>query len=195
MVLFHLLFFKCTIIRPQISHIDLFSYLQTTIRPNYRVLFHLFFLCARPFDQKLVSSLIHFFYLYMTIRPKLGVTLILKFIIFLIETIVYLQSCLYISSATIMPLYFVNYIDRSTALIFRMLYPRLYEVLAKIYWYYLSTGNRTRVTRMVAQWFAHYARSAKVLVKKTRLSRPLLVGFKFCKMSDISVMINQLSRK
>ena len=131
----------------------------------------------------------------MTIRPKLGVTLILKFIIFLIETIVYLQSCLYISSATIMPLYFVNYIDRSTALIFRMLYPRLYEVLAKIYWYYLSTGNRTRVTRMVAQWFAHYARSAKVLVKKTRLSRPLLVGFKFCKMSDISVMINQLSRK
>ena len=195
MVLFHLLFFKCTIIRPQISHIDLFSYLQTTIRPNYRGLFHLFFLCARPFDQKLVSSLIYFFYLYMTIRPKLGVTLILKFIIFLIETIVYLQSCLYISSATIMPLYFVNYIDGSTALIFRMLYPRLYEVLAKIYWYYLSTGNRTRVTRMVAQWFAHYARSAKVLVKKTRLSRPLLVGFKFCKMSDISVMINQLSRK
>ena len=128
MVLFHLLFFKCTIIRPQISHIDLFSYLQTTIRPNYRVLFHLFFLCARPFDQKLVSSLIYFFYLYMTIRSKLGVTL--KFIIFLIEPIFCLQYCLYISSATIIPLYFVHYIHRSAALIFRTLYPWLYEALA-----------------------------------------------------------------
>ena len=130
MVLFHLLFFKCTIIRPQISHIDLFSYLQMTIRPNYRVLFHLFFLCARPFDQKLVSSLIYFFYLYMTIRPKLGVTLILKFIIFLIETIFCLQYCLYISSATIILLYFIYFIYRSAALIFRTLYPWLYEVLA-----------------------------------------------------------------
>ena len=94
-----------------------------------------------------------------------------------------------------MALYFGNYIDRSAALIFRMLYPRLYEVLGKICWYDLSTGNRTPVTRMVAQWFAYHATSAKVLVKKTRLSRPLLVGFKFCEMSDVSIMINQLSRK
>ena len=108
-----------------------FFYLHTTIRPNYRVLFHLFFLCARPFDQKLVSSLIYFFYVYITIRPKLGVTLILKFIIFLIEPIFCLQYCLYISSATIIPLYFVYYIHRSAALIFRTLYPWLYEVLSQ----------------------------------------------------------------
>ena len=67
----------------------------------------------------------------MTIRPKLGVTLILKFIIFLIEPIFCLQYCLYISFTTIIPLYFVYYIHRSTALIFRTLYPRLYEALAK----------------------------------------------------------------
>ena len=34
------------------------------------VLFHLLFLCAQPFDQKLGSSLIHFFYVDTTIRPK-----------------------------------------------------------------------------------------------------------------------------
>ena len=116
-----------------------FFYLHTTIRPNYRVLFHLFFLCARPFDQKLVSSLIHFSYLYMTIRPKLGVTLILKFIIFLIEPIFCLQYCLYITSATIILLYFVYYIHRSAALIFHMLYPWLCEVLAWFWLYWRKT--------------------------------------------------------
>ena len=143
--------------------------MHTTIRPNCRVLFHLFYsffsarpfdqklgssliyifhlhttirqkymtflsfilsFCARLFDQKLVSSLIYFFYLYMTIRPKLGVTLTLKFIPFLILPIFCLQYCLYISSATIIPLYFAHYIYRNAALIFRMLYPWLYEVLA-----------------------------------------------------------------
>ena len=91
---------------------------------------HLYFFCAQPFDQTLVSTLIYFFYLYMTIRPKLGITLILKFIIFLIEPIFCLQYCLYILSTTIIPLYFVYYIHRSAALIFCMLYPWLYEVLA-----------------------------------------------------------------
>ena len=127
--------------------------MYTTIRPKIRVLIDLFFfICtrpfdlikgssfiysffsARPFDQKLVSSLIYFFYLYMTIRPKLGVTLILKFIIFLIEPIFCLQHCLYISSATIIPLYFVHYSHRSAALIFRTLYLWLYEVSALIFW-------------------------------------------------------------
>ena len=91
---------------------------------------HLYFFCAQPFGQTLVSTLIYFFYLYMTIRPKLGITLILKFIIFLIEPIFCLQYCLYILSTTIIPLYFVYYIHRSAALIFCMLYPWLYEVLA-----------------------------------------------------------------
>ena len=67
----------------------------------------------------------------MTIRPKLGVTLILKFIIFLIEPIFCVQYCFYILSATIIPLYFVYYIHRSAALIFRTLHPWLYEALTK----------------------------------------------------------------
>ena len=120
-VLFHLLFLQCTTIRPKIrvfidiylsfdKNICLLSFilsLYTTIRPKTSVVIDLFF------------------YLYMTIRPKLGVTL--KFIIFLIVPIFCLQYCLYISSATIIPLYFVHYIHRSAALIFRALYPWLYE--------------------------------------------------------------------
>ena len=120
-VLFHLLFLQCTTIRPKIRvFIDIYlSFdknicllpfilsLYTTIRPKTSVVIDLFF------------------YLYMTIRPKLGVTL--KFIIFLIVPIFCLQYCLYISSATIIPLYFVHYIHRSAALIFRALYPWLYE--------------------------------------------------------------------
>ena len=94
--------------------------------------FHLFFLCARPFKQKLGSSLIYFFYLYTTIRPKLGVTLTLKFILFLIVPIFCLQYCLYISSAITIPLYFVHYIHRSATPIFRTLYPWLYYVYAEI---------------------------------------------------------------
>ena len=73
MVLLHLVFLQCTTIRPKIRvHIDLFLYLHTTIRPNYRVPFHLFysFFSARPFDQKLESSLIYFFRLHTTIRQK-----------------------------------------------------------------------------------------------------------------------------
>ena len=34
------------------------------------VLFHLFFFCAQPFDQKLGSSLIYLFYLHTTIQQK-----------------------------------------------------------------------------------------------------------------------------
>ena len=67
------LFYLYTSIRPKIRVlINLFFYLHTTIRPNYRVLFHLFysFFSARPFDQKLESSLIYFFRLHTTIRQK-----------------------------------------------------------------------------------------------------------------------------
>ena len=147
------LFYLYTTIRLIIRiHIDLSSYLHTIIRPNYSVLFHfyffsarpfdqklassliyifhlhtttrqniwpsfshLFFLCARPFDQKLVSSLIYFFCLYMTIRPKLGVALILKFII---------KSYPYISYTIFMEvllLYFVRYISMGSLLFLNLL--------------------------------------------------------------------------
>ena len=95
-----------TTIRPIIRvHIDLFSCLYRTIRQNIWPSFsHLFFLCARPFDQKLVSSLIYFFCLYMTIRPKLGVALILKFII---KSYPYISYTIFIE---VLLLYFVRYI-------------------------------------------------------------------------------------
>ena len=96
-----------------------------------------------------MSSLIYFFYLYMNIRPKLGVTLIFEFIIFLIEPIFSLQYCLYVSSATIIPLYFIYYIHRSAALIFRTLYPWVYEVLANFRRFneYFALGNKSPVQR------------------------------------------------
>ena len=181
MVLLHLVFLQCTTIRPKIRvHIDLFLYLHTTIRPNYRVPFHLFysFFSARPFDQKLESSLIYFFRLHTTIRQKymifflsfihslcttirpknrvlinllflfvhdhstkLGVTLTLLFILFLDVPIFRL-----LYSWQILPLHFIRYVPSSTTyifrsvhyihwravLIFRTLYPWLYEVLARL---------------------------------------------------------------
>ena len=107
-----------------------FFYLHTTIRQKCMTVFHLFFLCAQSFDQKLGSSLIYFFYVDTTIRPRLGVTLNLSFIVFLIVPIFRLlyscQHCPYISFALFLAalsLYFVCYIDNSTTLIFRTLYP------------------------------------------------------------------------
>ena len=85
--------------------------LCTTIRPKIRFFINLF--CLFLHDH----------------RPKLGVTLTLKSILFLIVPIFCLQYCLCISSATIIPLYFAHYIHRSAAFIFRTLYPWLYEVL------------------------------------------------------------------
>ena len=105
-----------------------FFHLHTTIREKYMIFFHLFFLRARPLDQKLRSSLIFLF--VTTIRPKLRIILTLKFIIFFIVPIFCLQYCFYILSATIIHLYFVHYIHRSAALIFRTLYPLQYELLA-----------------------------------------------------------------
>ena len=76
-------------IQPKIRvHIDLFFYLHTTIRPNYRPLFHLFyyFFSAGPFEQKLGSSLIYFFHLHTTIRQKYMI-FFLSFIFSLCTTI------------------------------------------------------------------------------------------------------------
>ena len=67
MVFFHLIFLFCT-----------------TIRPKIRVLIDLFFMCTRPFDQKIGFSLIYCFYLCTTIRLSQGLgTLTLLFILFL----------------------------------------------------------------------------------------------------------------
>ena len=123
------------------------------------ILFHLLFLFARAFDQKLGSSLIYLFYLCTTIQPKLGAILTLKFIIFLIVSILCLryswQYCPYVSlslflavfprynrgstTSTFRPLYslstalyFAHNIHRSAVLIFLTLYLCLTEVLANL---------------------------------------------------------------
>ena len=178
------LFYLYTTIWPKIR--VLIFYLHTTIRPNYRVFFHLLysFFSAQPFDQKLGSSLIYFFHLHTTIqqkymifflsfilslcttiRPKnrvlinllflfvhdhlikLGFTLSflrcvnISFAILMTDTapiflsLCFRQCCLYISSAifiVVLPISFVHCIYWRPALIFRTLYPWLYEVPAKI---------------------------------------------------------------
>ena len=89
----------------------------------------------------------------MTIRPRLGVTLILKFIIFLIELISCLQYCLYISSATIIPLYFVYYIHRSAALIFRTLYLWLLSAtIIPLYFVYYIHRSAALIFRTLYPW-------------------------------------------
>ena len=75
MVLFCLFFLLCDgcSIKNKGSHwVFFFFYLHTTIRLKHVILFHLLFLFARAFDQKLGSSLIYLFYLCTTIQPKLG---------------------------------------------------------------------------------------------------------------------------
>ena len=146
-VLFHLLFLQCTTIRPKIrvfidiylsfdKNICLLSFilsLYTTIRPKTSVVIDLFF------------------YLYMTIRPKLGVTL--KFIIFLIVPIFCLQYCLYISSATIIPLYLVYYIHRSAALIFLTLYPWLQSAtIIPLYFVHYIHRSAALIFRALYPW-------------------------------------------
>ena len=138
------LFYLCTTIRPKIKvHTDLFSYLHTIIRPNYRVLFHLLFLQCITIRPKIrvfidryvsfahdhstkiydlflslilslcttirpkISILINLSFLFVHDHSKLWVTLIFKFIIFLIVPI----FCLH--------LYFVRY---NHTLTFRTLY-------------------------------------------------------------------------
>ena len=92
-------------------------------------LFHLFFVCARPFNQKLGSTLLYLFFVH-DCSTKVTDHSYSEFILFLIVAIFYLEYCLYISSATVIPLYFIHYIHRSAAVIFCMLYPWLYEVFA-----------------------------------------------------------------
>ena len=64
-----------------------FFYLHTTIRPNYRVLFHFYFFIVRPFDQKLRSSLIYIFHFHTTIQQKYMMTFFLSFLLSLYKTI------------------------------------------------------------------------------------------------------------
>ena len=52
----------CTTIQTKLgSSLIYFFYLDTTIWQKYMIVFHLFFLCAWPFNQKLGSSLLLFF--------------------------------------------------------------------------------------------------------------------------------------
>ena len=88
------------------SSLKYIFHLHTTIRQKNVTFFTLFILSMCTTIRPKIRILINFFfYLYTTIWPKLGVTLTLKCTLFLIVPIFCLQYCLYISPATIIPLY------------------------------------------------------------------------------------------
>ena len=100
MFLFYLFFLLCTIIRPKIrSLIDLhllfahdhsariygplscnLSFVHDHSTKNQGPHQFISFMCTRPFDQKLGSSLIYFFYFHTTIRPNYMVLFHLFFV-------------------------------------------------------------------------------------------------------------------
>ena len=149
MALLQLFFLLYTTIRPKlrVSLIYVF-HLHTTIRQKYLVLFHLFCLCARPFDENSGSLLIFFLFahdhstkiydplsfvlsLWTTIRRKIRVLLNLV-LLFAHDhstkirghsyfSIYFFLSCANISFGifmTVLPLYFVRSICGSAAFIF-----------------------------------------------------------------------------
>ena len=73
--------------------------------------------CARPFDQKLGSSLINLFHLYTTIRPKIRVPINLIFL-FVHNYSTKVGSHSYSLIYSFLCQYFVCYIQGSTSLIF-----------------------------------------------------------------------------
>ena len=119
-----------------------------------------YFFCARPFDEDLGYSLIWFFlHVHNHLIKNCGP---LPFIITFVHdhltkirghsySLIYsLMNCVYNSCATFIAvlIYFVHYIQGRTALIFRTLCPRPYEVLALnmpcflLAWKYLSQVNK-----------------------------------------------------
>ena len=110
-----------------------------TIRQKHMIFLHLFFLCARPFDQQLGSSMIYFFYLHTTIPQKYMIVFHLFFpcaqpfdyqlgssLFFFICTRPFDQSkrSLLLFNLFVSQLcqYFACYIQGHTSLIFRSLY-------------------------------------------------------------------------
>ena len=122
------------------SSLIYFFRLHKTIRQKYMTFFlsFIYFLCTtiRPKNRVLINVLFLFVHDHST---KLGVTLILLFILFLDMPIFRL-----LYSWQILPLHFIRYVHSSTTyifrsvhyihwravLIFRTLYPWLYEVFA-----------------------------------------------------------------
>ena len=110
-----------------------FFLLIMTIWQKYMIVFHLFFLCSWPFDPKLV--LINLFFFVHNHSTKVWVRS--YYLIYSSFNCANISRQLFpcILSARFitvlpLPLHFVHYFDGSATLIFRMLYPRPYEVLA-----------------------------------------------------------------
>ena len=81
------------------------------------LLFILSLFCARSFDQKLGSSSIYLFYLYMTIRPKIRVPINL-FFLFVHNYSTKVGSHSYSLIYSFLCRYFICYIQGSSSLIF-----------------------------------------------------------------------------
>ena len=105
-------------------------HLRMTIRQKYMIFFISFILCLCTTIQPKIRVHITLFFFVHDCSTKVTDHSYSEFILFLIVAIFYLEYCLYISSATVIPLYFIHYIHRSAAVIFCMLYPWLYEVFA-----------------------------------------------------------------
>ena len=123
MVPFHLIFLLCTTIRPKIRVlIDLFLlFAHDHSTKIYDRLSFILSLCT-TIRSKMIVPVNLFFYLYTTIRPKLGIgysySLIYSFL-----------NCANISFAifmAVLALYFVRCISGSTTFIFLRLYSQQY---------------------------------------------------------------------
>ena len=111
MVFFHLIFLFCT-----------------TIRPKIRVLIDLFFMCTRPFDQKIGFSLIYCFYLCTTIRLSQG--LLLLFYLFFSQMCQYFVCYIH---GHILSQHFVRCVSSSTTYIFRSVQWRVVLIFKNVF--------------------------------------------------------------
>ena len=84
------------------------------------IFFHLFFLCARPFDQKLRSSLIFFFFVHDHSTKVRG------HFYYLIYSFLNCDNISFAKFMEVLPLYFARCIFGSTAFMFRPLYSQQY---------------------------------------------------------------------
>ena len=123
MILFNLFFLLWTMLPKLESSLIYFFYLYTTIRPKYIVLFDLFFLLCMSIRSKIRVFIILFrlFVLENSIKTR-------NHSYFLIYSFQNCANILYAMFMVVLPLYFVHYIDASTALMFHTLQLWIYEV-------------------------------------------------------------------
>ena len=151
------------------------------------IFLHLFFLCARPFDQQLGSSMIYFFYLHTTIPQKYMIVFHLFFPCAqtfnhqLGSSLFFFYLC-----TAIRPKLKVTLIRFSIVPIFRLLYSRSYFP-------YISLALFLAVLPL---YFVGYIHSSTTIIFCTLYSRRS-VAVIFCTLYPwlCEVLVKQLTRK